>query len=422
MFLATNFVRDTDPDRLMTKPKFWPVELALGLLPFSLIAQALIWALYLPLGLHAIADFRQLFTGGYMIRTGHAFELYDFDAQMRFQRELFPAASGTVRLLITHPAFEELIFVPLSMLPYRAAFWTFFAVNIAALALSLRLLWTRIAPIRERWKWAPFMLVASFFPISRALLQGQDSILLLLVLSGVLVLLDRDDRLPAGLMLGLGMFRFQIILPVALLFLLWRQFRFLLGFLISSAVAVLASIWMVGLHGALMYVQYMLSISVKLNSEAAMEKYSDTPLEMLNLRGLISALLWERVPHIWMEVAILVASVLVIAVASRLKMSLPLAIVAASLVSYHFIAHDASIWLIPIFLALCGPSVSEGAFAAAMLFSPFAAVFVWEFIRSHAYLGAIPLVGFFILKVLHRDGAHLGQTGSDSPESCATAP
>src|SRR5258708_7814258 len=28
-----------------------------------------------------LADFRQLYTGGYILRTGHAHELYDFDKQ-----------------------------------------------------------------------------------------------------------------------------------------------------------------------------------------------------------------------------------------------------------------------------------------------------------------------------------------------------
>lgn len=367
--------------------------------------------MFLPLGLHAKADFRQLYTGGYMIRTGHAAELYDFDAQMRFQQQLFPEAFAAGRLLITHPAFEELIFVPLSLLPYRSAFWIFFAINISALALALRLLWPRILPMRERWAWAPIMLVASFFPISRALLQGQDSILVLLILASVMVLLERGELTSAGLVLGLGVFRFEIIVPIALLFLLWRQIRLVMGFLVSAASAVLISIAIVGLRGAAMYVKYMLAISVKLSSESAMAKYSDTPLEMLNLRGLISALLWNRASHTWIEISILVASALVIAMAWRMKPSLSAAVVAASLVSYHFIAHDASIWLIPIFLALSGTSISEGAFAAMMLFSPFAAVFIWEFIHSHAYLGGIPLLGLFIVQFFHRTQTDFPQPG-----------
>lgn len=89
--------------------KFWPLELALGLLPFSLLMQVVVWAIYLPFGLHAIADFRSLYTGGYMVRTGHAYELFDFDAQMKFQTVFFPQAVKTSRSIANHPAYEELL-------------------------------------------------------------------------------------------------------------------------------------------------------------------------------------------------------------------------------------------------------------------------------------------------------------------------
>jgi hypothetical protein len=172
--------------------------------------------------------------------------------------------------------------------------------------------------------------------------------------------------------------------------------------MVSSFAATLISLWTVGWHGAISFVRYMLSLSVNLNSPAAMSKYRDTPLEMLNLRGLISGLLWNRASHFWIEVLVLVGSVLVIITASRKKPSLPFAIIVASLVSYHFIAHDASIWLIPIFWALCGPSNGEGALAVAMLLSPFIAAYLFEGPNSHAYLASLPLLGVFLLKAFQR--------------------
>jgi len=385
-----------------TRPKFWPLELALGLLPFAIVAQIIVWIFYLPLGIHGFADFRQLYTGGYMIRTGNASLLYDFDSQQRFQQKLFPESAQMV-LLITHPAFEELLFIPLSLLQYRAAYWVFFALNLLALFTSLGLLLPKISRIHERWRWAPILLVASFFPISRALLQGQDSILLLLLLCIALVMLDRGAPLSAGLVLGIGIFRFQIVLPIAILFLLWRQFRFVGGLLVSSGLAALTSLALVGAHGVVMFVKYMLSLSVFLGSESAMTMYRDTPLEMLNLRGLISAILWQRAPNTWIHLAIFIASMLVMLGAWRLRPSLRVAIVAASLVSYHFIAHDASIWLIPILFALASTSPVEGAMAVGMLLSPFIAAFLFEGIRSHAYLASLPLLGFFLVEIYREE-------------------
>ena len=110
--------------------------------------------------------------------------------------------------------------------------------------------------------------------------------------------------------------------------------------------------------------------------------------------------------------------------AAKMKASLALAIIASSLVSYHFLAHDASIWLIPILLSLAGTSVVEAAFAAAMLVFPLTAVFITEGIHSHAYLGAIPLLGLFTAKVLHAreiENTSILVTTTSSSESIAAS-
>ena len=380
--------------------KFWPLELVLGLLPFSLLMQVVVWAIYLPFGLHAIADFRSLYTGGYMVRTGHAYELFDFDAQMRFQKVFFSQAVKTSRSIANHPAYEELLFALLSFLPYVYAYWLFLAVNITAAVASVRLLWPRIRNLRKRWYWAPALLTFGFFPLNRALLQGQDSILLLLLLCIGLAMMDHRPG-TAGLVIGLGAFRFQFILPLALVFVLWRQKRFALGILSSGAIAAAVSILITGLHGTRLYVDHLYSTSVGLSDASSMAKFATLPLTMFNLEGVISALLRNRLPHVWIEVFVLIASILVIYAAARMRPSFEVALVAACLVSYHFNPHDATIWLIPIFLALCGPYTTEGFFAAAMLFSPFVSLLPWK--GDYGYIAAIPLLGLFIAMMLTPD-------------------
>lgn len=379
--------------------KFWPHDLVLGLTPFLLVIQALICFFYLPLGLRGAADFRSFYTGAYMVRTGHAGELYDFETQMRFHRQLLPEAAGT-SVTMNHPAFEELLFLPLSLLPYRAAFWSFFAVNLGLLAVSLRLLAPYLSRLTDRWPWFPVLLCAEFFPILRTLLQGQDSILLLALLCAAFVLLDRDQPIWAGVLVGCGVFRYQIAIPIVVLYLLWRNWKFVTGFAASATLAACISLGIVGFHGAMAYAKYTHAVSLGMATEADMAHYSISPLTMLNLRGLVSAILWGKVPHFWTQALIFTTSALVILLASRLRPSLSLAIVVASLVSYHFLAHDASIWLIPIFVALCETSVGGALLAVGMLIGPFAAVFIMEGIHSHAYLGGVPLLGLFLWKAI----------------------
>ena len=95
---------------------------------------------------------------------------------------------------------------------------------------------------------------------------------------------------------------------------------------------------------------------------------------------------------------------LTILLTARLRASLPVAIIAASLVSYHFIAHDATIWMIPILLALCGTSVAEALLATGMLIGPYTSILLLEGIESHAYLGGIPLLGMFLLRLMKGGG------------------
>ena len=68
--------------------RFWPRELALWLM-FPLIAfQVFALTIYLPLGLHGIADidFRTFYTAGFMLRTHHGPEMHDTQRLQEFKK------------------------------------------------------------------------------------------------------------------------------------------------------------------------------------------------------------------------------------------------------------------------------------------------------------------------------------------------
>jgi hypothetical protein len=378
----------------MTSKPFWPHDLILGLLPLILVVQAAMWCLFLPqVGLRGVADFRQLYAGGYMVRTGHARELCDYDAQKRFEDALVPVHIDFM-LPISHLPFEALLFVPLSLFSYRTAYWFFLAMNGTLLAVCLWLLKPNMQVLSNRWRWFPALLFAAFYPISRAMVEGQDSIIMLTLLAGALWSLDHDKDLTAGLLIGMGLFKFQIVIPIALLFLMWRCWRVFGGFAISSLTAALISLGLVGLHGAREYADTLLGMSVRLSSRADMLRYGTIPMAMLNLRGLASALLGGTLSQSGIQFVILACSMVVLAVAARRRSSLQLAILASSLVSYHLLCHDASILIIPVAAALCSQSVWRGAVAALLLVVPFSSV-----VPQYGYVAAIPLLALFVLSV-----------------------
>ena len=368
---------------------FWPHDLILGMLPVILTVQAFLWAAYVPAGLHGISDLRQLYTGGYMIRTGHQKELYNYDLQWQLEKSL---VGGQLMLPVNHLAFEELFFAPLSLFSYRTAYWVFLIFNTFLLASCVRLLKSRMKILSDRWRWFPALLSATFYPISRALVLGQDSIIMLTLLAGALYALDCDKEMTAGLLLGAGMFKFQIVIPIALLFLIWRRWRVCTGFVISGGAAGLISLGLVGLGGTKEYMSMLSGMSLHLNSSADMVRYGTFPTAMMNLRGLATALLEGTLSATGLQFAVFVSSAAVLLIAAKRQPSLPLAIMAGSLVSYHFLCHDASILIIPLATTLCSKSVWSGAAALLLFLAPIVSVR-----PSYGYLAAIPLIVLFAL-------------------------
>jgi hypothetical protein len=378
--------------------KFWPRELILWLIPLLLIVQITIWSVFLPQGgLRGVADFRPFYTGGYMIRTGHREDLCNYDAQKRFEDALVPVNIDFM-LPIIHLPFEELGFVPLSFFSYRTAYWMFLTLNLGLVVICVRLLRPKMQVMSNRWRWFPALLFAAFYPISRAAVQGQDSIILLTLFAAALGALDKGNELAAGILVGIGAFKFQIAIPILLLFLLWRRWRFCAGFAVSGVSAALVSLWLVGFHGAREYATTLWAMSAHLSSRGDILHYGAVPTAMFNLRGLATALLGNALSGPNLIIVVLICSGAILVAAARRRPSLPLAITTASLVSYHFLSHDASILIIPLAAALCSQSIWSAAVAASLLVVSFAAV-----IPQYGYVSAIPLLALFILTVRSKD-------------------
>src|SRR5216117_2737961 len=62
--------------------------LVLGLSAYLIGIHLWTWVLTVSVFLGGRSDFRQLYTAGYMVRTGHSHELYEYNAQRHFQNQL----------------------------------------------------------------------------------------------------------------------------------------------------------------------------------------------------------------------------------------------------------------------------------------------------------------------------------------------
>ncbi len=382
-------------------------DILLGILPIIFCMQFLAWLTFLPKALRGHADFRQLYVAGYMVRTGHRTQLYDYAAQAYFQNTL--VSNDERALPFIRPAYQALMFVPFSLLPYRTAYLGFLLLNVLLLALAFLILQPRLRGLSRVWPGLPPALFLGFYPVALALMQGQDSILLLALLAAALVSLERNRDLTAGALAGVGLFKFQIVVPIVLLFLLWRRWRFVKGFMFSAILVGLLSFITSGWAETVVFVHSLLSVGAGL---PAVPGEINFPLRiniMANLRGLIYGLASLRAPQRWLQVTtLLLSSIVVISVRARGRQqpggdALVLAITAGVVVSYYLFIHDLSILLIPIVLTLDrfisrnGTGEPFGRAAAAISALLFVAPICIFVIPAHFYLVSVLICAFLFV-------------------------
>lgn len=296
------------------------------------------------------SDFRQLYVAGYMVRTGHAHQLYEYGSQKQFQDSL--VSPEAIALPYIRPAFEAAMFVPISFLPYTLAYWLMLVGNCGLLVLVFYLVRPFMTNLATVWTWLPVALFLSFFPTMTSIIRGQDSISFLLLLTAASVTLGKKNEMIAGALLGLGLFKLQLALPIALLFLLWRRRRFVAGF---SAVAVVLGALSIGLTGLAEFRVYARALV----GVAQLSYVVSSPAQMMpNLHGFVSTLLGGWMPGVWIQIfTILLSLWLLVWTVIRgfradARSQLLLAIPASVLVSQYILIHDLSVLLLPTVVLL----------------------------------------------------------------------
>jgi len=125
---------------------------------------------FLPMIRGGGVDFRNMYTAGYMVRSGHGHEIYDSSAQKRFQNERVSYAD--IPLPFIRPAYQAILFAPFSYLSFRWAYCAFYVFNLGVLTLCFRLLQPYIAVLARVSSYLPAMMFC-FFPLIRRWHRGR---------------------------------------------------------------------------------------------------------------------------------------------------------------------------------------------------------------------------------------------------------
>jgi hypothetical protein len=387
------------------KPSKWKFAATLYLAGMLLIhafvfwnARALIWKGY--------PDFTIYYCAGTIVRQGLGHHLYDEATQFIVQKGFAPDVAIRVGALpYNHPPFEALYFAPLTYFSYGGAFLLWDLANLAMLGVLPFLLRPHLACL-QNCSWRFWMLASlAFFPIFFTLLQGQDSILLLLLYTLAFACLKKNKNVHAGCWLALGLFKFHLVLPFVLLLLIQGRKRMLYGFLLTATALALISVAIVGWDGIASYPHYVLQL------EDTMARGAIMPSDMPNLRGLLYLILGDA-PHA-KAVVVVISGVTFLFAAwlSRVNgnvglrdLMFSLAAVITVLVSYHCLGYDLSLLMLPVLLLaneLLGEDRPRGwpaglmiCAAAVLFFSP---VHLFLLMRANrlALVGGAVLLGMF---------------------------
>ena len=293
-------------------------------------------------------DFIIFYTGAQIISHGKSKDLFKVETQNAYQAR-FEVPQLDWPLPFNHAPYELLIFLPLAHLSYPVAHAIWSGVNLVLLAMMLYWLLQYVQPSHSVFIAAA---VLAWFPTMETFRLGQDSILSTALLLGVFSSLKRKRDRLAGLFLACGLYKPQLVLPLAGCLLMARRWSGLLVFSTTGIALFVISIWMVGWEGMFDFLSILRS----------MRKYSYViyPANMPNIRGLLYDLLYDGE----MESLSFILTVIISGAAYLLCMyvwrdgfdaadlifdlKFSLTLLATVLISYHLYSHD----LLPVAVAL----------------------------------------------------------------------
>ena len=359
-------------------------------------------------------DFPDFYCAARMLAEGHGRQLYDAAVQRQYQARY----AGRVGTLYIHPPFEAVLYVAVAWLPLRRAYLLWSLLSLAFLVAGVRRLANEaLLP----WDWRLGLAASlTFVPALLCFVQGQDSLLLLLLVVLAFTALRRGRAFAAGCWLGLGLFKFQLVLPLLLVLVLIRGRSSRTGLAKGFGLVALA---LAGLSAAISGWTVFTAYPRFLAHLPTQPFAGITPQVMSNFRGL-TYFFFHRDQSPWAIAAVSILSVAALiktltywqharlathpgpVAARRDKFDLAFAntVLFALLVSYHLNPHDLSLLLLPMALLLhrviartSRPSPAEKRTALsllAILFLP--PLHLWALKEDLYALISLPVLALFL--------------------------
>lgn len=360
----------------------------------------------------SLQDFRIFYTAPQMLLHCPS-QLYDLNAQQQWQNRM---AGGAQVLPFYHPAYEVLLYLPLTIFSFKAAYLVYAACNILLLWVCYLVSPPGNSLFAGSRRYALFFLS---FPLLLTIFFGQNSLLMLFGLCLAYNAITRRKDLRAGLILGLLIFKLATIVPLALLFCMRRGRRFLAGFLLTSFASLSLSAVLIGTSGTKDFLHFLTGATLAVNP--GIQSHVQVALsDMPDLAGLLYLC---GAGHLNPNVALtlnIVASLAVFVIGGFIQrraatddLACSAAIVCAVLISPHLYIYDFTALVLPM-LFLTHRWLK---YAGILWFTVPAFLYCFGFLNWFAFAVVIPLLLLAGFVAQFRDEAGAPVTPSSSPSA-----
>ena len=191
-------------------------------------------------------DLPQFYFAAKLVRDGRVASLYDPSAYVPLVAELRQTDDRATShsIYFNRPAFQALFLLPLAWLSFRG-------VTLGAVIANLLLVGVLVWKL-PRWFGAPDntrLWLFIFMPFLYSVAFGQDTLLLTLLVASGFYLTGRRQEVPAGILLGMALFKPHLIWAIPIALAAGRRWKALSAFIATGGTLALLSFALVGSRG-----------------------------------------------------------------------------------------------------------------------------------------------------------------------------
>ncbi|HEY6242815.1 MAG TPA: glycosyltransferase family 87 protein [Pyrinomonadaceae bacterium] len=215
----------------------------------------------MPERLTEAVDFPAFYNAGQIINEYPRGRLYDQELQRALYLKLAPQKAAHTNLFFVYTPFFALVFSPLALMPYVAAFVCWILISLTLFTAGFRLAW-ETASLPLRYRETGFVVALAFVPFYfLSLLSGQTSAFGFFWLCLAVFLDYRNRRFLSGCALAMLLYKPTLLLLLVPMLVVSKRWRTLGGFCFCGVILGLVSVAIIGSSGLRLYFDLLSTFS-----------------------------------------------------------------------------------------------------------------------------------------------------------------